>query len=45
MNKENKELLLEAGYAVVGATAAATTIVQLVTIVGFIALKLIDKDL
>ena len=45
MNKDNKDLILDAGYAVVGAESAVTVIVQAVTILGFVVLKAIEKEL
>ena len=44
MNKDNKDFILEAGYAITGAVAAAALIVQAVSAIGFIALKIVDKD-
>ena len=45
MNKDNKDLILDAGYAVVGAVAAVTVIVQAVNILGLVVLKAIEKEL
>lgn len=45
MNKDNKELIVDAGIAIIGAVSTVTVIVQAVTILGFVVLKAIDKEL
>ena len=45
MNKDNKDLIVDAGCAVLGTLATVTVIVQAVTILGFVVLKAIDKEL
>ena len=45
MNKDNKDLIVDAGCAVLGAVSTVTVIVQAVTILGFVVLKAIEKEL
>lgn len=45
MNRDNKELIVDAGLAIIGAVSTVTVIVQAVTILGFVVLKAIDKEL